>query len=106
MGSVRDRANVNRQMMRKWNMARPLRIAFPGAFYHVTARGNERKAVFKSTRARQKFLEYLIGAQFGIGDAAVARSCKRFKLKLEKDRKLWEKIARFEKMVLLANVET
>jgi len=29
-------------------MARPLRIAFPGAFYHVTARGNERKAIFKS----------------------------------------------------------
>ena len=40
-------------------MARPLRIAFPGAFYHVTARGNERKAVFKSIRDRQKFLEYL-----------------------------------------------
>lgn len=40
-------------------MARPLRIVFPGAFYHVTARGNERKAVFKSNRDRQKFLEYL-----------------------------------------------
>ena len=40
-------------------MARPLRITFPGAFYHVTARGNERKAVFKNTRDRQKFLEYL-----------------------------------------------
>jgi REP element-mobilizing transposase RayT len=40
-------------------MARPLRITFPGAFYHVTARGNERKAVFKSNRDRQKFLEYL-----------------------------------------------
>ena len=40
-------------------MARPLRITFPGAFYHVTARGNERKAVFKSIRDRQKFLEYL-----------------------------------------------
>ncbi len=31
-------------------MARPLRITFPGAFYHVTSRGNERKAVFKSKR--------------------------------------------------------
>ena len=40
-------------------MARPLRIAFPGAFYHVTARGNERKAVFKSKWDREKFLEYL-----------------------------------------------
>jgi putative transposase len=28
-------------------MARPLRIQFPGACYHVTARGNERKAIFR-----------------------------------------------------------
>ncbi len=40
-------------------MARPLRITFPGAFYHITSRGNERKAVFKSKRDREKFLEYL-----------------------------------------------
>ena len=59
IGYVRHRPNVYHQMIRKWNMARPLRIAFPGAFYHVTARGNERKAVFKSIRDRQKFLEYL-----------------------------------------------
>ena len=38
-------------------MARPLRIAFPGAFYHVTARGNERKTVFKSKHDRERFLE-------------------------------------------------
>jgi putative transposase len=43
-------------------VARPLRIAFPGAFYHVTARGNERKAVFKDKRDREKFLEYLESA--------------------------------------------
>jgi putative transposase len=43
-------------------MARPLRIAFPGAFYHVTARGNERKAVFKRKRDREKFLAYLESA--------------------------------------------
>ena len=30
------------------NMARPLWIAFPGAFFHFTARGNERKVIFKS----------------------------------------------------------
>ncbi len=39
-------------------MARALRITVPGAFYHVTSRGNERKAVFKSKRDREKFLEY------------------------------------------------
>ena len=40
-------------------MARQLRINYPGAFYHVTSRGNEQKAVFKSKRDREKFLEYL-----------------------------------------------
>ncbi len=45
-------------------MARPLRIAYPGAFYHVTSRGNERKAVFKSQRDREKFLEYLESATY------------------------------------------
>ena len=43
-------------------MARPLRITYPGAFYHVTSRGNERKAVFKSNRDREKFLEYFESA--------------------------------------------
>ena len=43
-------------------MARALRITFPGAFYHVTSRGNERKAVFKSKRDREKCLEYLESA--------------------------------------------
>jgi hypothetical protein len=28
-------------------MARPLRIQFEGALYHVTTRGNERKAVVR-----------------------------------------------------------
>ena len=43
-------------------MARQLRIEFPGAFYHITARGNERKAVFKSIKDREKFLSYLESA--------------------------------------------
>lgn len=43
-------------------MARPLRITYPGAFYHVSARGNEQKAVFKSKRDREKFLDYLESA--------------------------------------------
>jgi REP element-mobilizing transposase RayT len=40
-------------------VARPLRIEFPGAFYHVTSRGNERKTVFQSNRDREKYLSYL-----------------------------------------------
>lgn len=43
-------------------MSRPLRIQYPGAFYHVTARGNERKDIFKSDRDRERFLGYLEGA--------------------------------------------
>ncbi|MPZ78621.1 MAG: hypothetical protein GEU77_19135 [Deltaproteobacteria bacterium] len=40
-------------------MARPLRIEYPGAYYHVTSRGNERKAIFRDDQDRQKFLELL-----------------------------------------------
>lgn len=43
-------------------MARPLRIEYIGAFYHVTSRGNEQKDVFKSKKDREKFLFYLESA--------------------------------------------
>jgi len=43
-------------------VARPLRIEYPGAFYHVTARGNEKKDIFKSRKDREKFLSYLESA--------------------------------------------
>ncbi len=31
-------------------MARPLRVTYPGAFYHVTSRGNEQKKKLKGSR--------------------------------------------------------
>ena len=43
-------------------MARPLRIEFDGAFYHVTSRGDERKEIFRTVADRQRFLEYLSSA--------------------------------------------
>ena len=43
-------------------MARPLRIEYSGAFYHITSRGNERKAVFKGNRDRERFVSYLESA--------------------------------------------
>ena len=43
-------------------MTRPLRIEYPGAFYHVTSRGNERKDIFKSNTDREMFLSYLESA--------------------------------------------
>ncbi|RJQ52385.1 MAG: transposase [Nitrospiraceae bacterium] len=43
-------------------MARPLRIEYEGAVYHVTARGNERKAIFKEDPDRSLFLDILYKA--------------------------------------------
>jgi putative transposase len=40
-------------------MARPLRIEFPGAVYHITARGNERKPIYRDDGDRQRFLARL-----------------------------------------------
>ncbi len=40
-------------------MARPLRLEFPGALYHVTSRGNERRPIFRSDRDRRAFLDFL-----------------------------------------------
>ena len=40
-------------------MARPLRIEYPGAVYHVTGRGNERKAIFREDQDRKAFLDTL-----------------------------------------------
>lgn len=48
-------------------MARPLRVEFPGAFYHATSRGNEKGMIFNTDRDNEKFLGY------------VEDACKRFK---------------------------
>jgi hypothetical protein len=40
-------------------MARPLRIEFAGALYHLTSRGNERRNIFRSDRDRRAFLAFL-----------------------------------------------
>lgn len=40
-------------------MARPLRIQFPHAVYHVTSRGNERKAIVRDDTDRNRFVQTL-----------------------------------------------
>ncbi len=40
-------------------MARPLRIEYPGAIYHVTSRGNARKKIFLDDIDRKEFLATL-----------------------------------------------
>ena len=44
-------------------MARPLRVEYEGAFYHITARGNERKRIFFSNADYEKFNDYLRNTQ-------------------------------------------
>ncbi len=40
-------------------MARPLRISYPGAWYHVMNRGAGRRAIFRTDKQRGMFLELL-----------------------------------------------
>ena len=40
-------------------MARLLRVQYPGAIYHVTVRGNDRRVVFRDDGARRRFLQQL-----------------------------------------------
>lgn len=40
-------------------MSRPLRVEYPGALYHVTARGNERRPVFRDDVDRASYLDHL-----------------------------------------------
>ena len=40
-------------------MVRPLRIEYPGAFYHLTARGNRQEDIFSCDEDRRSFLKIL-----------------------------------------------
>jgi REP element-mobilizing transposase RayT len=55
-------------------MARPLRIEFPGAIYHVTSRGDRREAIYEDDADRERFLAVLghAAARF---DAQVLAYC-------------------------------
>jgi REP element-mobilizing transposase RayT len=41
------------------DMARPQRLQFPGALYHVTARGNEQRSIFRDDADRREYLHRL-----------------------------------------------
>lgn len=45
-------------------MARPLRIPYAGGLYHVTLRGNERRAIVRDDDDRERFVHDL-GAERG-----------------------------------------
>jgi putative transposase len=54
-------------------MARSLRIEYPGAYYHVMARGNRRAAIFKDDANRRFFLKAL-GEACGMTSKAIGVS--------------------------------
>jgi REP element-mobilizing transposase RayT len=66
-------------------MARPLRIERPGGRYHVTARGNERKAIYRDDSDRTHFLELLAEQteRFALRIHAYALMDNHFHLQLE-----------------------
>lgn len=51
-------------------MARPLRIQYPGAYYHVTCRGNERRRIFLDDDDRYRFLR-LLAESLGVYDVVL-----------------------------------
>lgn len=55
-------------------MARPLRIEFPGAVYHVTSRGDRREAIFEDDQDRHAFLGVIAQATERF-DAAILAYC-------------------------------
>lgn len=55
-------------------MARPLRIEFPGAIYHVTSGGDRRESIFDDDEDRQSFLT-IVGRAMVRFDAVVLAYC-------------------------------
>jgi REP element-mobilizing transposase RayT len=53
-------------------MARPLRLEFADALYHITSRGNERRAIFRTNRDRKTFLTFLGAAALRFGWSVTA----------------------------------
>ena len=66
-------------------MARATRVDFPGAWYHVLNRGTERRAIFRSTRCYEKFIELLssLPERFGVRLHGYALMGNHYHLQLE-----------------------
>jgi putative transposase len=65
-------ADTRPQIKEKRAMARQLRIEYPGAFYHVTSRGNQRQAIVQDDQDRRIFLDYIDKAYEKFGGIAHA----------------------------------
>ncbi len=69
-------------------MARPIRVEYAHAVYHVTARGNERRAIFRDDRDRERFLDTLGEAveRFGVAIHAYCLMPNHYHLLLQTPR--------------------
>jgi REP element-mobilizing transposase RayT len=69
-------------------MSRPLRIEFEGAFYHITARGNERGRIFLIERDFTRFLDRLeqVYERYGVVIHAYVLMSNHYHLLLETPR--------------------
>ena len=72
-------------------MARPLRIQYPGAYYHVMNRVNRRQMAMEISYRYSNEKQAEIGAVFGVDYSTVSRSRSRLKAKLKSNRKLNKK---------------
>jgi len=66
-------------------MARAMRIEFPGAVYHITSRGNDRRDIFQDDNDRRRFLELLgeVARRFGWIVTAYTLMTNHFHLVIE-----------------------
>ena len=69
-------------------MARPIRVEFPDAVYHVTARGNERQPIVREDPDRERFLETLeqMVQRFGVAIHAYCLMLNHYHLLLQTPR--------------------
>ena len=76
-------SETGRSRFKRTSNSCPLRITYPGAVYHVTSRGNERKAVLENERDREKYKD-----------------------RIRNDKKLGRKIAKIEKEIIMSKMKT
>ena len=92
-------------------MARPLRIEYPDAYYHVTSRGNERKDISKPRKTASNLCHQYtgkrlkeIGEYFKVTESGVSQTSHRVAVELEKDKKLSVMVERIKQKLNLSKV--
>jgi hypothetical protein len=84
-------------------MARPIRVEYEGAVYHVTALGNERRRVFRDDQDRPRFVDTLAECADRSG---VLRVVQRVDRAAGRNRSLRNRLATARKNVNVSIVES